>query len=133
MNKIIALVLFCIINSYGVKFLNSVREYQVNPVKGYVPWRFTGAEMFVLLTLGCAMLAVAPYGLLLFRLLFWMIFVLIGILRNKSHLSLVAMLYGVYILWFIVGFSYTPVPLYGLRQLAKYCLPFLLVLFVPSV
>lgn len=130
---VINIIVFVLINFYGLKFLLGGGKYQVKPAIGKGLWKFTGAEMFVLLTLGCAMLSASFGGMLALRLLLWVILVAVGIGQYRARGSWVAFLYGVYYLWLVIGLTYTPWVEFGLRQLAKYSLPLLLVLFVPRV
>lgn len=99
---------------------------------------FEGPELFWTLTFSTGLLALsAPAGLdlMAIRLFFLEALCLIGLFLAKGHPQwLVPMvIYFLYLFWLLIGLTYSPSPLYGIRVLLKYLYPLLIMLFSSAV
>ena len=143
MNSVVCVIVFVIINYYGLHLLNSPRLFTLkSPFAGQAKLTLTGAECFIILTLGCAPInaSIGRYMQLL-RMILWMIFIIWGILKTSqdtcnsdtkvSHIIIT--LYTLLLCYYAIDLLRTPVPLYGFRVLVKYLTPWLILMFIPHV
>ena len=96
-----------------------------------------GPEMFWVLTFSTGLLALsAPAGLdlMAIRLMVLEMFCLVGlfICKRSPQWSPAVIFYVLYIIWLVVGLSYTSTPGYGFRVILKYLYPLLIILFASA-
>lgn len=96
-----------------------------------------GPEMFWVLTFSTGLLALsAPAGLdlMAIRLMVLEIFCFVGlfICKRLPQWSPAIIFYLIYIIWLVIGLSYTPAPGYGFRVILKYLYPLLIMLFASA-
>lgn len=108
-----------------------------NPLNREQKMVMEGSEMFWVLTFSTGLLAFsAPAGLdlMAIRLMVLEIFCLVGlfICKRSPQWSPAIIFYLIYIIWLVVGLSYTPVPGYGFRVILKYLYPLLIMLFASA-
>lgn len=128
-------LVFCLINWYGIRYISAKSSFTLtSSLDKERTFTFSGAEMFVIMTGGCAIIAAPLLGQLAMRLFFWEVLLIYGIWKSENYKFYIAIrFYFFFILWclfslFVFSKSYG----YGFRQLAKYMLPLLLLAFVPS-
>lgn len=108
-----------------------------NPLNREQKMVMDGPEMFWVLTFSTGLLAFsAPAGLdlMAIRLMVLEIFCLVGlfICKRSPQWTPATIFYSIYILWLVVGLSYTPAPGYGFRVILKYLYPLLIMLFASA-
>lgn len=124
---------------FGCRFLFKKYGMVKDPMGRAFLLRCTGPELFWILTFSTGMLALsAPAGVNLsaIRMQVVEVFVLLGLLyvnKNKPTFSLPLCLYTIYLVWLLIGLSYTLSVGYGIRVILKYLYPFLIVTFASSV
>lgn len=129
---------FLIITFMGYKWLTSSGGTMTNPLNKQEQMWLDGPERFWVLTFSTGLLALsAPAGLDLMavRLLVLEVFCLIGLLficKRKPQWTAASVVYAVYILWLIIGLTYSPAPGYGFRVILKYLYPLLIMLFASA-
>lgn len=128
---------FLIITLVGLKFLTMKQGVMTNPLNREQKMVMDGPEMFWVLTFSTGLLAFsAPAGLDLMavRLMVLEVFCLVGlfICKQSPQWSPAIVFYLIYIIWLVVGLSYTPVPGYGFRVILKYLYPLLIMLFASA-
>lgn len=129
---------FLIITFIGYKWLTSSGGTMTNPLNKQEQMWLDGPERFWVLTFSTGLLALsAPAGLDLMavRLLVLEVFCLIGLLficKRKPQWTAASVVYAVYILWLIIGLTYSPAPGYGFRVILKYLYPLLIMLFASA-
>lgn len=129
---------FLIITLIGYKWLTSSGGTMTNPLNKQEQMWLDGPERFWVLTFSTGLLALsAPAGLDLMavRLLVLEVFCLIGLLficKRKPQWTAASVVYAVYILWLIIGLTYSPAPGYGFRVILKYLYPLLIMLFASA-
>ena len=128
---------FLIITLVGLKFLTMKQGVMTNPLNREQKMVMDGPEMFWVLTFSTGLLAFsAPAGLdlMAIRLMVLEIFCLVGlfICKRSPQWSPAIIFYLIYIIWLVVGLSYTPVPGYGFRVILKYLYPLLIMLFASA-
>lgn len=129
---------FLIITFMGYKWLTSSGGTITNPLNKQEQMWLDGPERFWVLTFSTGLLALsAPAGLDLMavRLLVLEVFCLIGLLficKRKPQWTAASVVYAVYILWLIIGLTYSPAPGYGFRVILKYLYPLLIMLFASA-
>lgn len=122
----------------GYKWLTSSGGTITNPLNKQEQMWLDGPERFWVLTFSTGLLALsAPAGLDLMavRLLVLEVFCLIGLLficKRKPQWTAASVVYAVYILWLIIGLTYSPAPGYGFRVILKYLYPLLIMLFASA-
>ena len=131
------IIYYLIITWYGYKFLKSDGRIVKSPFDKTEHYKFTGPEMYWVLTFSTGLLAFsAPFAvdLMAIRLLTIMILCLIGfgIVENKPIWSLALKLYVVYLIWLGIGCFYAPSVSYGLRVILKYSYPLIFCLFASA-
>lgn len=108
-----------------------------NPLNREQKMVMDGPEMFWVLTFSTGLLALsAPAGLdlMAIRLMTLEVFCLVGlfICKRSPQWSPAIIFYLIYIIWLVVGLSYTPALGYGFRVILKYLYPLLIMLFASS-
>lgn len=128
---------FLIITLIGLKFLTMKRGVMVSPLNKSQKMALDGPEMFWILTFSTGILAFSAPGvldLMAIRLLVLEIFCFVGlfICKRSPQWSAMAIFYFLYIVWLVIGLSYTPAPGYGIRVILKYLYPLFIVLFASA-
>lgn len=128
---------FLIITLVGLKFLTMKQGVMTNPLNREQKMVMDGPEMFWVLTFSTGLLAFsAPAGLdlMAIRLMVLEVFCLVGlfICKRTPQWSPAIIFYLIYIIWLVVGLSYTPAPGYGFRVILKYLYPLLIMLFASA-
>lgn len=128
---------FLIITLVGLKFLTMKQGVMTNPLNREQKMVMDGPEMFWVLTFSTGLLALsAPAGLdlMAIRLMVLEMFCLVGlfICKRSPQWSPAVIFYVLYIIWLVVGLSYTSTPGYGFRVILKYLYPLLIILFASA-
>ena len=130
-------IYFLIITLLGLKFLTMKRGVMVNPLNREQKMVMDGPEMFWVLTFSTGLLALSAPGaldLMAIRLMVLEIFCIVGlfICKRSPQWSPAIVLYLLYIVWLVIGLSYSPAPGYGFRVILKYLYPLLIMLFASA-
>lgn len=128
---------FLIITLVGLKFLTMKQGVMINPLNREQKMVMDGPEMFWVLTFSTGLLAFSAPGaldLMAIRLMVLEIFCLVGlfICKRSPQWSPAIVFYLIYIIWLVIGLSYTPAPGYGFRVILKYLYPLLIMLFASA-
>ena len=128
---------FLIITLVGLKFLTMKQGVMTNPLNRVQKMVMDGPEMFWVLTFSTGLLAFsAPAGLdlMAIRLMVLEVFCVVGlfICKRSPQWSPAVIFYVLYIVWLVIGLSYTSAPSYGFRVILKYLYPLLIVLFASA-
>lgn len=128
---------FLIITLVGLKFLTMKQGVMTNPLNREQKMVMDGPEMFWVLTFSTGLLAFSAPGaldLMAIRLMVLEAFCLVGlfICKRSPQWSPAIVFYLIYIIWLVVGLSYTPAPGYGFRVILKYLYPVLIMLFASA-
>ena len=128
---------FLIITLVGLKFLTMKQGVMTNPLNREQKMVMDGPEMFWVLTFSTGLLAFSAPGvldLMAIRLMVLVVFCLVGlfICKRSPQWSPAIIFYLIYIIWLVVGLSYTPAPGYGFRVILKYLYPLLIMLFASA-
>lgn len=124
-------IYFLIITTFGLKFIFQKQGVVAHPLNKEQKLLFTGPELFWTLTFATGLISTGPMlAIRLFALELFCILVLF-VVKNKPIWRMPVLLYFVYILWLLLGLSYSPAPDYGIRVILKYIYP-LLVMLVSS-
>lgn len=131
-------IYFLIITITGLKFLFMKQKPVTHPLSKRKKLLLDGPELFWVLTFSTGLLAFSAPGILdlmAIRLMILEIFLLVGlfIVKRKPQWSVAVILYMIYMMWLIIGLSYSPAPVYGFRTILKYLYPFLIMLFASAV
>lgn len=108
-----------------------------NPLNREQKMVMDGPEMFWVLTFSTGLLAFSAPGaldLMAIRLMVLEAFCLVGlfICKRSPQWSPAIIFYLIYIIWLVIGLSYTPAPGYGFRVILKYLYPLLIMLFASA-
>ena len=127
-------IYFLIITVAGVKFLFTKQAILTHPLDKKKKILLDGPELFLVLTFSTGLLAFSAPGMLdlmAIRLMILEIFLLVGlfIVKRKPQWNIAVILYMIYIIWLIIGLSYTLSASYGFRVILKYSYPLLVMLF----
>lgn len=128
---------FLIITLVGLKFLTMKQGVMINPLNREQKMVMDGPEMFWVLTFSTGLLAFSAPGaldLMAIRLMVLEVFCLVGlfICKRSPQWSPAIIFYLIYIIWLVIGLSYTPAPGYGFRVILKYLYPLLIMLFASA-
>lgn len=128
---------FLIITLVGLKFLTMKQGVMTNPLNREQKMVMDGPEMFWVLTFSTGLLAFSAPGaldLMAIRLMVLEAFCLVGlfICKRLPQWSPAIIFYLIYIIWLVIGLSYTPAPGYGFRVILKYLYPLLIMLFASA-
>jgi len=129
---------FIIITGFGIKFLFQRAGKVRHPLNKEQMLSFEGPELFWTLTFSTGLLALSAPGaldLMAIRLLVLESLCLIGlfVVKRKPVWSAVSIFYLLYIVWLLIGLSYSPAPAYGFRVILKYLYPLCIMLFASAV
>ena len=121
----------------GLRFLTMKQGVMTNPLNRVQKMVMDGPEMFWVLTFSTGLLALsAPAGLdlMAIRLMVLEVFCIVGlfICKRSPQWSPAVIFYVLYIVWLVIGLSYTSAPSYGFRVILKYLYPLLIVLFASA-
>lgn len=121
----------------GLKFLTMKQGVMTNPLNREQKMVMDGPEMFWVLTFSTGLLAFSAPGaldLMAIRLMVLEVFCLVGlfICKRSPQWSPAIIFYLIYIIWLVIGLSYTPAPGYGFRVILKYLYPLLIMLFASA-
>ena len=130
-------IYFLIITVAGVKFLFTKQDIVTHPLDKKKKILLDGPELFWVLTFSTGLLAFSAPGMLdlmAIRLMILEIFLLVGlfIVKRKPQWNIVVILYMIYMIWLIIGLSYTLSASYGFRVILKYSYPLLIMLFASA-
>lgn len=130
-------IYFLIITLLGLKFLTMKRGVMVNPLNREQKMVMDGPEMFWVLTFSTGLLALSAPGaldLMAIRLMVLEVFCIVGlfICKRSPQWSPAIVFYLLYIVWLVIGLSYSPAPGYGFRVILKYLYPLLIMLFASA-
>ena len=130
-------IYFLIITVAGVKFLFTKQAILTHPLDKKKKILLDGPELFLVLTFSTGLLAFSAPGMLdlmAIRLMILEIFLLVGlfIVKRKPQWNIVVILYMIYMIWLIIGLSYTLSASYGFRVILKYSYPLLIMLFASA-
>ena len=130
-------IYFLIITVAGVKFLFTKQDIVTHPLDKKKKILLDGPELFCVLTFSTGLLAFSAPGMLdlmAIRLMILEIFLLVGlfIVKRKPQWNIVVILYMIYMIWLIIGLSYTLSASYGFRVILKYSYPLLIMLFASA-
>ncbi|MCQ2094812.1 MAG: O-antigen ligase family protein [Bacteroidaceae bacterium] len=133
MGDIISLVLFGVLSFLTFTHAmgrSKVVSYPFDKTKNVV---FSGPEYFIVLLLGTAMFQCGMF--LSTRLLINEILCIILFFRYSSNrsLSMPLVLYIVYMIWLVIGCTYTESMVFGIRMMIKYLYPFVVSLVCMKV
>ncbi len=129
---------FAIISLLGLKFAFQPQGVVQHPIDKRRRVVFNGFELLWILIFSTGLLALsAPAGfdLMAIRLLVLECFCLLGLLccNNRPVWSKPTWIYAIYLLWLVIGITYSPMPIFGIRVFLKYLYPFLTLLFASAV
>ena len=130
-------IYFLIITVAGVKFLFTKQAILTHPLNKKKKILLDGPELFLVLTFSTGLLAFSASGMLdlmAIRLMILEIFLLVGlfIVKRKPQWNIAVILYMIYMIWLIIGLSYTLSASYGFRVILKYSYPLLIMLFASA-
>lgn len=133
MYTILCYIYFVILTFLGVKYLFQSYAVLTSPYRKNEKIRVSGLEMLLIFIFSTGLIALMP--VLALRLFVLELLCLIGIFRSKNSpiSSVPFILFGIFILWTIIGLSYTKDIFYGIRMILKYIYPLLLALFASAV
>ncbi len=120
-----------------MKFLTMKQGVMVNPLNREQKMVMDGPEMFWVLTFSTGLLAFSAPGaldLMAIRLLVLEVFCFVGlfICKRSPQWTPAIIFYLLYIVWLLIGLSYSPAPSYGFRVILKYLYPLLIMLFASA-
>ena len=131
-------VYFLIITLLGLYYLYSPKQVVMHPYNKQLKLKLDGPEMFWILTFSTGLLSLsAPAGLNLMavRLFVLEFFCIIGLflVKHKAIWTFPIIIYLLYMIWLVIGLSYTPSPSYGVRVILKYLYPLVIMVFASAV
>ena len=126
-------IYFLIITVMGAKFLFTRQGIITHPLNKKKKLLLDGPELFWILTFSTGLLAFSAPGvldLMAIRLMVLEAFCIIElfIVKRKPQCSITVILYLIYVIWLIIGLSYTTSLVYGFRVILKYSYPLLIML-----
>jgi len=131
-------IYFLVITLLGIKFLYSSGIVVRHPLDHTQQILLDGPEMFWVLTFATSLLAFSADGLVVdlmaLRLFVLEVLCFIGIIvvRHRPIWSMAIWGYVIYLMWIVIGCSYSPSPVFGFRVFLKYLYPFVLCLFASA-
>lgn len=131
-------IYFAIITLLGAKFLFQHQGKVKHPLHKKKYLIFDGTELFWVLTFSTGLLAFSAPGaldLMAIRLMALEVLCFIGlfIVKRKPIGSVALNIYVIYIIWIVIGLSYSAYPMYGFRVLLKYLYPILVMIIASAV
>lgn len=127
--NLLNIILLLILTLYQIKFLAAESVDGTSPFSGGNKIRYSGNEFFWIITFSTGLLSLASGGLgvdfsaiRLFILITFMVWIII---RNIGEIKLTfpLVIYLIYLLWLIIGLTYSSAPSYGFRVFLKYTYP----------
>lgn len=130
---LIALLIFVILTAWELKLFFTPQVEWRMPYGSRSTMRLSGKEALIILMFTTAYIGLAP--VLSLRLSFLELLCIFGALTVSSHvkLSWPMRMFVVFIIWEIIGLTYTPSVSYGIRMILKYIYPFLFAIFAARV
>lgn len=130
-------IYFLIITILGIKFLFTKQKIVTHPLNDKKKLLMDGPELFWILTFSTGLLGFSASGILdltAIRMMMLEILCLIGLftIRRLPQWNTITILYVIYMIWLIIGLSYTASLIYGLRVILKYSYPLLIMLFASA-
>jgi O-antigen ligase len=104
-----------------------------------VQMQISGSEGFLLLIFSTGLIALSAnlgnLDLMALRLFFIELLLFLGLILGPGHVvwNITGILYLLYLLWILVGLTYSTVPEYGSRVFLKYIYPFLIFTFSSKI
>lgn len=129
----IALLIFAILTAWELKlFFTSEVEWRM-PYGSRDTMRLSGKEALVILMFATAYIGLAP--VLSLRLGFLELLSIVGaiMVTSRVKLSWPMWLFIIFIIWEVIGLTYTVSVSYGIRMILKYIYPFLFAIFAARV
>lgn len=131
-------IYFLVITIIGIKFLFAKQETVVHPLNKKKKLLLDGPELFWVLTFSTGLLAFSVPGvldLMAIRLMILEFLCIIGlfIVKRKPQWNITTILYLIYMIWLVIGLSYTTSLVYGFRVILKYSYPLLIMFFASAV
>jgi len=126
-------VLFIVFCLAGLYFLFNEGRMIHNPLIKKQDYFATGPQIFFILSIATGMCMLGEYNST--RLFIWIVFMAIGVFVAKGGMkfSLALIFYILYILYLFASLFVTPDKWYGIRVIAKYLYPLLVLLFAAKV
>ena len=133
MTTIICYILFLVLNGMAFYLLNKQETLVRLPYEKDRYMLCSGPECFVLFIFWTGLLGIQP--LLAIRLALLEVFCIVGIFKAQGKViwSWPMMLYIVFLFWTVIGLTYTPSPMFGIRMILKYIYPLFVVLLASAV
>lgn len=133
MTILICTIYFVILSFLGFYLLYKPYGVTSVPFHPYLKMKCTGMELLVVFMFATGFMGIIP--LLSVRLAILEIICILGILRCQQNviISPPMILFMVFLCWVILGITYTPNPVFGLRMLTKYLYPLLFAMLTASV
>ena len=133
MTTIICYILFLVLNGMAFYLLNKQETLVRLPYEKDRYMRCAGPECVVLFIFWTGLLGIQP--LLAIRLALLEVFCIVGIFKAQGKViwSWPMMLYIVFLFWTVIGLTYTPSPMFGIRMILKYIYPLFVVLLASAV
>lgn len=128
---------FLIFSYYCLKFLMSTGVQMKSPFDRTQKILFDGPEACWIIMFSTGLLAFQTawvVDIMALRLLMLEILCIIGMLvvKRQPVWTIPLLLYAAYLLWIIIGCTYSPAPAYGFRVFLKYLFPLLMALFASA-
>ena len=129
----IAYLLFLVILFVSVRLLFTKEGILSSPYDSEVKMKCTGMELLVIFIFATGLLAIQP--LIAIRLAMLEVLCIVGIIlsRNRVVFSIPIIIFLFFLLWTIIGLTYTSTTSYGIRMILKYAAPLLVCMFASSV
>ncbi len=129
----IALLIFVILTVWELKLFFTPQVEWRMPYGSRATMRLSGKEALIILMFATAYIGLAP--VLSLRLGVLELLCIVGALTVSSRvkLSWPMWVFVVFIIWEIIGLTYTPSVSYGIRMILKYIYPFLFAIFAARV
>lgn len=129
----IAYLLFLVILFVSVRLLFTKEGILSSPYDREVKMKCTGMELLVIFIFATGLLAIQP--LIAIRLAMLEVLCIVGIIlsRNRVVFSIPIILFLGFLLWALLGLTYTSSIPYGIRMILKYAAPLLVCMFASSV
>lgn len=121
-------IYFLIITAFDLKFIFQKHGVVTHPLNKEQKLLFTGPELFWTLTFATGLIATGQMLAIRLFVLELFCFLVLFVVKNKPIWTMSVILYLVYMLWLLLGLSYSPVPDYGIRVVLKYIYPLLVML-----
>lgn len=129
----LCIIIFIALSAWEIKLLYADRVPMRLPYGSRQLVELTGNEALIIVMFATAYIGLTP--VLSLRLGFLELLCIIGIIRcrNKSIISPPIILFCIFLIWVIIGITYTPNKGFGIRMILKYIYPLLFALFTAQV